>query len=99
METLKLNFNDDGKIPNSALPLIIYKSAFTGTALADAMQETFINNNWRNCWRNGVFPYHHYHSITHEVVGVYSGSAQLHMGGESGEVIAVEAGDVLVIPA
>lgn len=99
METLQFNFQDDGRIPNSPLPLIVYKQAFTGDALADAMEEKFAENNWTNSWRNGVYPYHHYHSITHEVVGVYSGHAQLHMGGESGEVIEVKAGDVLVIPA
>ena len=100
METLQYNFEDDGRIPNSHLPLLVYKAAFGATdSLADAMEETFAKNNWKNSWRNGVYPYHHYHSITHEVVGVYSGTAQLHMGGEGGEIIEVEAGDVLVIPA
>jgi len=100
MEILKFNFPDDGRIPNSPLPLILYKGAFeAGGSLADAMEEKFTKNNWTNSWRNGVYPYHHYHSITHEVVGVYSGQAQLHMGGENGEVIEVQAGDVLVIPA
>lgn len=99
MEIIQFNFKDDGKIPNSRLPLIVYKSAFTGESLADAMQEKFAENNWKNNWKNGVFPYHHYHSITHEVVGVYSGYAKLHMGSENGEIIDVEAGDVLLIPA
>lgn len=99
MEIVQFNFKDDGRIPNSYLPLIVYKSVFSGESLADAMQEKFAENNWKNAWRNGVFPYHHYHSITHEVVGVYSGNAKLHMGGEAGEIIDVEAGDVIVIPA
>jgi uncharacterized protein YjlB len=100
LETLKYNFEDDGRIPNSPLPLIVHKQAFpAGDDLANAMEEKFATNNWANSWRNGVYPYHHYHSITHEVVGVYSGTAQLHMGGEKGKVIDVQAGDVLVIPA
>jgi len=100
METLKFNLQDDGRIPNSPLPLIIYKKAFEeGDALAEALEEQFAINNWTNSWRNGIFPYHHYHSIMHEVVGVYRGHAQLHLGGENGEEIDVEAGDVIVIPA
>jgi uncharacterized protein YjlB len=100
METLQFHFKDDGMIPNSPLPLIIYKQAFEGgDALADTMEQKFAANNWVNSWRNGIFTYHHYHCITHEVVGVYSGYAELHMGGESGERIKVQAGDVIVIPA
>ncbi|AWH84596.1 hypothetical protein HYN59_05450 [Flavobacterium album] len=100
MDILQFQFEDDGKIPNSVFPLIVYKNAFDpGENLADVMEETFAKNNWKNAWRNGVYPYHHYHSITHEVLGVYKGSAQLHMGGENGQKLDVEAGDVLVLPA
>jgi uncharacterized protein YjlB len=93
-------FKDDGSIPNSHLPLLVYAFAFpVSDSLADVMEETFASHNWTNSWRNGVYPYHHYHSVTHEVVGVYKGSAVLQMGGDNGEQIEVEAGDVLVIPA
>jgi uncharacterized protein YjlB len=93
-------FEDDGIIPNNRLPLLVYKFPFpVGDSLADVMEETFASHNWTNSWRNGVYPYHHYHSITHEVVGVYAGSAELHLGGEEGEKITVTAGDVIVIPA
>ena len=63
------------------------------------LEETFASNNWTNSWRNGVFSYHHYHSITHEVLGIYSGSALLHLGGEKGQKVNVQAGDILIIPA
>ena len=93
-------FKDNGVIPNNSLPLLVYKFAFpVSDSLADVMEETFATHNWTNSWRNGVFPYHHYHSITHEVLGIYSGHAQLQLGGEQGEKIDIEAGDVLVIPA
>ncbi len=94
-------FDDDGNIPNSQYPLIIYKAAFSksGNAGAKWLEQKFESNNWRNSWRNGVFPYHHYHSITHEVLGVYSGTALLHLGGENGEKLRVEVGDIIVIPA
>lgn len=100
METLQYQFEDDGTIPNSIYSLVIYKNAFAeGDGLADEMEEKFAANNWSNAWRNGVFPYHHYHSITHEVLGIYAGNAILHLGGEQGEKLEVKAGDVIVIPA
>ena len=94
-------FQDDGRIPNSRYPLLVYRKAFsaTGTEGAAWLEKHFAANNWTNSWRNGVFPYHHYHSISHEVLGVYSGSALLHLGGEKGKQVRVQAGDILVIPA
>lgn len=100
METLQYQFEDDGIIPNSVYPLVIYKDAFPNAGgMADAMEERFAANKWANAWRNGVFPYHHYHSIAHEVLGIYAGSGVLHLGGEKGKKLEVKAGDVLVIPA
>ena len=100
MDILQFQFEDDGKIPNSVFPLVVYKNAFDPVEnLDNVMERTFAKNNWTNAWRNGVYPYHHYYSISHEVVGVYKGSAQLHMGGENGTKLDVEAGDVLIIPA
>lgn len=94
-------FKDDGKIPNSKYPLLLYRKAFqtTDSAEASGLEEHFAANNWTNSWRNGVFTYHHYHSITHEVLGVYAGSALLQLGGKKGQKVSVQAGDVIVIPA
>lgn len=94
-------FKDDGVIPNSKYPLLLYHNAFSARGSSGALwlEEHFAANNWTNSWRNGIFSYHHYHSTTHEVLGVYSGSAQLQLGGEQGQSVAVEAGDIIVIPA
>lgn len=96
-----LLFKDDGVIPNSKFPLLLYRKAFseTGSAGASWLEQRFAANNWTNAWRNGVFAYHHYHSTSHEVLGVYSGSALLHLGGEKGQKVYVQAGDIIVIPA
>ncbi|MDT0651348.1 cupin domain-containing protein [Autumnicola edwardsiae] len=101
MKPEKFFFKDDGKIPNNRLPLLVYKNAFSerGNPGAEWLENRFLENNWKNSWRNGVYDYHHYHSNTHEVLGVYSGSALLHLGGENGEKLRVTAGDVIVIPA
>ncbi|PKA98586.1 uncharacterized protein YjlB [Flavobacteriaceae bacterium MAR_2009_75] len=97
----KLYFKDDGKIPNSKYPLILYKNAFseTGRSGASWLENRFLENNWSNSWRNGIYSFHHYHSTSHEGLGVYSGSALVHLGGEDGEKIKIEAGDVIIIPA
>lgn len=94
-------FKDDGKIPNNKLPLILYQNAFAerGRQGASWLESRFAANNWTNSWRNGIYPFHHYHSTSHEVLGIYSGSALVHLGGEQGEKLQVEAGDVIIIPA
>lgn len=94
-------YQDDGKIPNSHLPVVIYRKAFSmrGEKAAFWLEDHFEKNQWSNFWRDEVYDYHHYHSNTHEVLGVFQGSATLHLGGEEGEIIEVEAGDILIIPA
>ena len=96
-----LIFEDDGSIPNNDLPLLVYRDAFLerGKAGAEWLVRTFADHNWTNSWRNGVYPFHHYHSTSHEVMGVYSGEATLHLGGEKGKKLDIKAGDVIVIPA
>lgn len=42
METIQLKFKDDGKIPNSSLPLLVYKNVFSEEkADADFIKKTF----------------------------------------------------------
>lgn len=95
-----IRFADDGQIPNSKFPLLIYADALTGRDVTpEAMEELFCAHNWPPRWRASVFTYHHYHSTAHEVLGVASGSARLMMGGPEGEELEVLAGQVLVIPA
>jgi uncharacterized protein YjlB len=101
MQPEKLLFKDDGTIPNSHYPLLLYRQAFTPRNAEGAawLEKQFAQNNWTNSWRNGVYPFHHYHSTSHEVLGVYAGTALLHLGGEAGQKVKVQAGDIIVIPA
>lgn len=96
-----LYFKDDGRIPNSKYPLLLYRDAFKERDDKGAawLEQLFLQNNWSNSWRNGIFDFHHYHSITHEALGIYSGSALVHLGGEEGSKVKIRAGDIVVIPA
>jgi uncharacterized protein YjlB len=101
MDPAKLYFKDDGKIPNSKFPLLLYRNAFAerNRAGAEWLEQRFASNNWTNSWRNGIYSFHHYHSTSHEVLGIFSGTALLHLGGEQGEKVEVRAGDIVIIPA
>jgi uncharacterized protein YjlB len=94
-------FADDGRIPNNPkLPLVVYRLALSQSAnLARDFERRFAANGWTNSWRDGIFHYHHFHSNTHEVLGVAAGDARVCFGGQAGEVLALSAGDVAVLPA
>ena len=90
-------FSDDGQFPNSPLPLLVYRAALF--ADAGAMERAFRANGWSNAWLNGIFGYHHFHSIAHEVLGIATGEVDVEFGGPEGRAVEVRAGDVVVIPA
>jgi uncharacterized protein YjlB len=92
---------DTAIVPNSRLPLIVRQGAMTPDSSdpAAAFERTFAKNGWTNSWRNGIYDYHHYHSTSHEVLGIAVGSATVRFGGENGETIGLSAGDVVIIPA
>ena len=92
---------DDGTFPNSELPVLFYKHVlrvprfFAGAFV----KRLFKRHNWYNAWQYGIFEYHHYHSITHEVLGVVKGETRLQLGGSKGVILHIEKGDVVIIPA
>jgi len=95
-------FEDDGRFPNNPnLPVIIYRAFLDLTNESDpaSIEKLLKSNGWENAWRDGIYEYHHYHSTAHEVLAVYSGAVSLQLGGQGGNIIALEKGDVVVIPA
>ncbi len=94
-------FADDGDIPNNRLPLILYAGAIDPAVgdLARAFEDLFHSHGWGNGWRNGIFPFHHYHSTAHEVLGIAAGEAEVRFGGEGGATVHAKAGDAVLIPA
>ena len=90
-------FVDDGRIPNSRLPLLVYRNAVAADPAA--IERCFAAHDWSGGWRNGIYAFHHFHSTAHEVLGIARGSAEVRFGGPDGRTVRVEAGDVVVIPA
>lgn len=101
MQFTAIPFADDGDIPNNRFPLIVYEGAIDPSAgdPAVAFEAIFAANGWGNGWRNGIYPFHHYHSTAHEVLGIAKGSARVQMGGPHGRELTVAAGSALLIPA
>ena len=101
IEVQEYRFEDDGRIPNNpTLPLLVYPRALAEPDRNPSrLKELLAGNGWGGSWVNGVFPYHHYHSTSHEVLCVVGGEARITFGGPEGETVEVEAGDVAVIPA
>ena len=91
IEPQQLVFKDDGAIPNSTLPLLLYREAFAANTkdLASVIEQRFAENDWTGSWRAGVYPFPHYHSTTHELLGVFGGSATLRLGGAQGTTVKV----------
>jgi uncharacterized protein YjlB len=101
---LTFTFKDDGSVPNNpALPALIYRSGVDLAGSADpesVIERAFAANNWgRDMWRNGIYPYTHYHSMIHEALGIARGRAKVRLGGNQGEEVDLSAGDVAVLPA
>jgi uncharacterized protein YjlB len=80
---------------NPRFEVLIYR----GVDLGGGARELFAANGWGGSWQNGVFPFHHFHSTSHEALAVVAGRATLELGGPQGQSFEVEQGDVLVLPA
>jgi uncharacterized protein YjlB len=82
-------------------PLLVYPGAvaIAGADPAAAFEDLFDRNGWPAAWRNGVYPFHHFHCDAHEALGVYSGEVTVQFGGDGGVVITARPGDVIVLPA
>jgi uncharacterized protein YjlB len=87
------------QIPNHPrFPVLVYR-AVEGATGAEAARALFADHGWGGSWVDGIFPFHHFHSTSHEALAVVAGRATVELGGPQGEAFEVSAGDVLVLPA
>lgn len=98
MEPATWSFDDDGVIPNSRLPVLVYDDIPEAQDAAPC-ERLFAQHGWLGGWRNGIYPFHHFHSIAHEVLGIVAGEASVMLGGPQGRELRVHRGQVLVLPA
>jgi len=102
-EPQAFNLKGDGKTPNNpALPFLYYSAVVSLAGAPDPaaiFERLFASHGWRGSWRNGIYSFTHFHTTTHEALGIADGEARVQFGGDSGPVVSVKAGDVAVLPA
>lgn len=87
-------------IPNSVLPLVLWKARLPREAREGrAAGALYRRNGWGGTWVYTVYPFWHFHTRGHEVLGCVGGRARIGFGGEAGIVVDVEQGDVALVPA
>lgn len=102
-EPAVIMFTDDGSVPNNPyLPFLHYRGGFDLAGTPDpeaAIERVLGRNGWGAFWRNGIYPYVHYHSMIHEVMAVARGHARVRFGGAQGRDIDLRTSDGVVLPA
>ncbi|WP_118133907.1 cupin domain-containing protein [Oceanicella sp. SM1341] len=99
-EVITRHFADDGVIPNNpGLAVVILRGALDPGLGAPGVQRVLAANGWGGGWVWTVFDYHHWHPDAHEALSVSAGTAELMLGGPTGERFTVSAGDTLILPA
>jgi uncharacterized protein YjlB len=99
MSSKTFYFKDDGIVPNNTLPVILYQKVTDAEDCSAWLENRFRENKWLNNWRDNILPYDHFHSNTHEVLGLGRGSVSLKIGGMNGLILSLSAGDVVILPA
>jgi len=93
-------------VPNSPLPVLIYRSALPLNPTPELTCLTIEPNDWL---KGGVFKHygaHHFHSVTHECYAVFKGHSRLLLGrgpldpeSEDDLLVDLKEGDAIVLPA
>ena len=90
------------EIPNHRyFPVIIYRQLLNKfhPHKAEHFERVFRANGWRGIWHDSIYPYCHFHSNAHEVLGVARGQVEVELGGAEGRTLKLRAGDVMLLPA
>ena len=102
-KTHAFRFSDDGQTPNNShFPLILYRSPvrlICGIDPAALFEDLFAAHGWRRSWRDGLYDHLHFHTASHEVLGIARGRASARFGGRKGRILNLRAGDVVILPA
>jgi uncharacterized protein YjlB len=96
-------FKNDGETPNNPhFPMILYRSPVRlpkSFDTAAVFEDLFEANGWGDSWRDGMYDFLHFHTRTHEVLGIARGTARAEFGGANGKRLDLRTGDVVILPA
>jgi uncharacterized protein YjlB len=96
-ERLLLPLGDDAP-NNPRLPVLLHRGALPAGDPA-AAEALFTRNGWEPAWRDGIYPFLHYHPNAHEALAIARGHVRVRLGGKAGVTLDLTAGDVAVLPA
>lgn len=96
-----------GLIPNSSIqnkPLLIYQNAFSSPSISASQIESHLSSIGvvKPQWRYTMYSASHFHSTSHELLGISNGEARICFGHEDNPKKVEEIlrkGDVVIIPA
>lgn len=95
-----LHLADAAAVPNNPrLPALLWRGVLPAKAGPEAAEALFARNGWPPAWRNGIHPWHHFHPNAHEALAIVAGRATVQLGGGTGPVVELQAGDVVALPA
>ncbi|WP_075183093.1 hypothetical protein [Pantoea sp. 1.19] len=99
-QVLRLSEPDNG-VPNNRLPLIVYPQAVPAESVdfRRGFTETFQQHGWPAGEYGTIHGWTHFRLNCHEALGVACGWCEVLFGGDNGRVIALHAGDAVLIPA
>jgi uncharacterized protein YjlB len=97
----KIHFAMAEDVPNNTLPVLLYRGVLAANEAEKpkVFRERFQENGWTGLWTDTVYDYTHFHSNAHEVLGIAAGNVSIRLGGESGSLVRLKAGDMLILPA
>lgn len=107
LETIKAHtsahtLDASGLFPNNPqLPVMVYKGCIFmhPDEGAEHVADIFRKNGWHGTWQGDVYDFDHFHTNTHEALGVACGTVSIHLGGGDGVCVELSRGDVVLIPA
>jgi len=97
----KLYFAKGSDVPNCNLPVLLFHSILSANRgkKANRFRQVFRENGWTGIWTDTIFDCTHFHSNAHEVLAIAEGKVTVRLGGDSGRLFRLRAGDMLVLPA
>lgn len=97
-------FTPTPHVPNSPLPVLIYRAVLPTNPDPASTRETIEPNRWMQGGSFKTYTAHHFHSVTHECYAVFKGKSTLLLGRgplddrEGGVEVELGVGDIIVLP-